>query len=61
MESLTGWRVHFTRREQAWHREATALTRAISALFADLDQRSDEWCVTEGRPVGHVGGPASGA
>lgn len=39
-----------TRREQAWPREATALTGEFSALCADLDQRLDEWGVPEGRP-----------
>lgn len=40
--SITGWRVHATGREQAWPREATALIREFSALFAGLDQRLDE-------------------
>jgi hypothetical protein len=48
--SITGWRVHATRREQAWHREAMALMREFSALFAGLDRRLDEWGVPEGRP-----------
>lgn len=48
--SNTGWRVHATRREQAWPREAMALMREFGALFAGLDQRLDEWSMLEGRP-----------
>ncbi|MGW8878456.1 hypothetical protein [Streptomyces mirabilis] len=43
--SITGWRVHATRRELARPRKAMALVREFSALCADRDQRSDEWGV----------------
>jgi hypothetical protein len=46
--SITGWRVQFTRREPGRSREAT-LMRELSALFADLDQRLDEWRVPGGQ------------
>ncbi|MFJ3306869.1 hypothetical protein ACIPSA_27835 [Streptomyces sp. NPDC086549] len=36
--------------EQAWPREAAALTPEFGALFADLGQRLDEWGVPKGRP-----------
>ncbi|MFF0088056.1 hypothetical protein ACFYR1_51980 [Streptomyces canus] len=34
--SITGWRVHFTRRELALPREMTPFIREFSALFAGL-------------------------
>ncbi|MFC8670664.1 hypothetical protein [Streptomyces sp. NPDC057199] len=37
--SITGWRVHLTRRERPWPHEVTALMREFSNLFAELDQR----------------------
>lgn len=48
--SITGWRVHFTRREHPWPREATTLMREFSTLFAELDQGLDELGVPEGQP-----------
>jgi hypothetical protein len=39
-----------TRRKQAWPREAAALMRECSALFAGLDRRLGEWGVPEGQP-----------
>ncbi|WP_256966243.1 site-specific integrase, partial [Streptomyces griseiscabiei] len=48
--SIMGWRVHFTRRDPAWPREATPFIREFSALFSGLDQRLDELGVPEGQP-----------
>jgi hypothetical protein len=38
------------RREWPWPSEATAFIREFSTLFAELDQRLDEWGVPEGQP-----------
>ncbi|WP_420036110.1 site-specific integrase [Streptomyces sp. cg28] len=48
--SSTGWRVHFTRREPLWPREATPFMREFSHLFASLERRLDDWCVPDGQP-----------
>ncbi len=48
--SITGWRVHFTRRDPAWPRETGPFIRAFSALFAGLDERLDDLGVPDGQP-----------
>ncbi|MFH8620115.1 hypothetical protein ACH4E8_34240 [Streptomyces sp. NPDC017979] len=48
--SIMGWRVHFTRRDPAWPREATPFIREFSALFSGLDQRLDDLGVPERQP-----------
>ncbi|MFF4402629.1 tyrosine-type recombinase/integrase [Streptomyces sp. NPDC001480] len=48
--SITGWRVHFTRREQTWPQQVTAFLRVFSALFTRLDERLDTWGVPERQP-----------
>src|SRR3954447_15721443 len=48
--SITGWRVHFTRRALAWPREVTRFMREFGDLFASLDQRVDDQGVPEGQP-----------
>ncbi|MEU1536125.1 integrase [Streptomyces fagopyri] len=48
--SITGWRVHFTRRELARPREVTPFMREFGSLFAGLDGWLDERGVPEGQP-----------
>jgi hypothetical protein len=48
--SITGWRVHFTRRDPAWPREATPFIREFSSLFSGLDEGLDNLGVPEGQP-----------
>ncbi|MFD7409494.1 hypothetical protein ACFV7R_44350 [Streptomyces sp. NPDC059866] len=48
--SISGWRVHFTRRDLAWPREVTPFIWEFSALFTGLDQRLDALGVPEGQP-----------
>jgi hypothetical protein len=47
--SITGWRVHFTRRELARPREVTPFIRELSDLFAGLAQGLDDLGVPEGQ------------
>ncbi|MEV0888562.1 site-specific integrase [Streptomyces microflavus] len=56
--SITGWRVHFTRRDAPWPRAATALMEELSELFARLDTVLDTHGVPEGQPflIGPDGG-----
>ncbi|MFF5148022.1 hypothetical protein ACFY6U_51385 [Streptomyces sp. NPDC013157] len=48
--SITGWRVHFTRRELARPREVTPFIGSSASLFAGLDGWLDERGVPEGQP-----------
>lgn len=48
--SITGWRVHFTRRELARPREVTPFIWEFSDLFAGLPQGLDDLGVPEGQP-----------
>ncbi|MEV5492241.1 hypothetical protein AB0L47_30420 [Streptomyces bobili] len=48
--SITGWRVHFTRRDLAWPREVSPFMREFDALFDGLDQRLDDLGVREAQP-----------
>jgi hypothetical protein len=48
--SITGWRVHFTRRDLAWPREVSPFIREFNELFGDLDQRLDDLGVPGGQP-----------
>ncbi|MFE4757620.1 hypothetical protein ACFRIB_46860 [Streptomyces mirabilis] len=48
--SITGWRVHFTRRELTRPREVTSFIREFGSLFAGLDGWLDERGVPEGQP-----------
>ncbi|MEU3466068.1 site-specific integrase [Streptomyces sp. NPDC006733] len=48
--SITGWRVHFTRRDAPWPRVATPLMKEFSELFARLNTDLDDHGVPEGQP-----------
>ncbi|MER5899627.1 hypothetical protein ABT150_05820 [Streptomyces mirabilis] len=48
--AITGWRVHFTRRDLAWPQQVTPLMEEFTTLFARLDQQLDTWGVPEGQP-----------
>lgn len=49
--AITGWRVHFTRRDLAWPQQVTPLLKEFTMLFARLDQQLDTWGVPEGQPL----------
>jgi hypothetical protein len=48
--SITGWRVHFTRRDLAWPREKAPFMREFSSLFADLGEGLEDLGVPERQP-----------
>ncbi|MFD3547037.1 hypothetical protein ACFWUW_15755 [Streptomyces sp. NPDC058655] len=48
--SITGWRVHFTRRDAPWPRVVTPLMEEFSELFARLNTGLDDHGVPEGEP-----------
>lgn len=48
--SITGWRVHFARRDLAWPREVDPFIREFSALFAGLNEGLDDLGVPDGQP-----------
>lgn len=65
--SITGWRVHFTRRELTWPREETPFMREFSTLFAGLGERLDDFgCIRRslgicGRSSTSCGSPGAGS